>query len=71
MSEIALFSHEAGRHFILNVIIYCSFHNDEAGIFKGLFNLEIVNKMRQVSITISEFTHSIERPCGRCHIKFI
>ena len=36
-----------------------------------LFYLEIVNKMRQVSITISEFTHSIERPCGRCHIKFI
>ena len=36
-----------------------------------LFYLEIVNKMRQVSITISEFTHSIKQPCGRCNIKFI
>ena len=36
-----------------------------------LFYLEIVNKMRQVSITISEFTHSIKQSCGRCDIKFI
>ena len=36
-----------------------------------LFYLEIVNKMRQVSITISEFTHSIKQPCGRCNIMFI
>ena len=36
-----------------------------------LFYLEIVNKMRQVSISISEFTHSIEQTCGRCDIKFI
>ena len=36
-----------------------------------LFYLEIVNKMRQVSITISEFTHSIKQPCGRCNIKFM
>ena len=31
-----------------------------------LFYSEIVNKMRQVSITISDFTHSINQPCGRC-----
>ena len=36
-----------------------------------LFYLETVNKMRQVSITISEFTHSIQQPCGRWEIKFI
>ena len=36
-----------------------------------LFYLEIVDKMRQVSITISEFTHSIMQPCGRCNINFI
>ena len=36
------------------------------------FYLEIVNKMRQVSITISDFTHSIKQPCGRCcDIKFV
>ena len=35
------------------------------------FYLEVVNKMRQVSITISEFTQSIKQPCGRCGIKFI
>ena len=29
-----------------------------------LFYLEIVNKMRQVLITISEFTHRIKQPCG-------
>ena len=34
VSEEALFSHEAGRHFILNFGIYCPFHHDEAGIFK-------------------------------------
>ena len=27
--------------------------------------------MRQVSITISEFTHAIKRSSGRCNIKFI
>ena len=32
VSEDALFSHEAGRHFILNLRVYCSFHFDEAGI---------------------------------------
>ena len=35
-----------------------------------LFYLEIVNKTKQVSITVSEFTHSIKQPCGRCDIKF-
>ena len=34
-----------------------------------LFYLEIVNKMRQVSITISEFTHSIKQSCERWDIK--
>ena len=35
VSEVAFFiSHEAGRHFVLNFGIYCSFHFDEAGIFK-------------------------------------
>ena len=34
MSEETFFSHEAGRHFILNFRIYCSFHHDEAGISK-------------------------------------
>ena len=34
VSEVALFSHEAGRHFILIFGIYCSFQHDEAGIFK-------------------------------------
>ena len=38
MSEVALFSHEAGRHFILNFGIYCSFHHDEAG-FPNVFVL--------------------------------
>ena len=36
-----------------------------------LFYLEIVNKLRQVSIWISQFTHSIKQTCGRCGIKFI
>ena len=36
-----------------------------------LFYLESVNQMRQVPITISEFTHSIKKPRGRCEIKFI
>ena len=36
-----------------------------------LFYLEIVNRMRQISITISGFTHSIKKPCGRGDIKFI
>ena len=36
-----------------------------------MFYLEIVNKMRQASNTISEVTHSIKKPCGRCDIKFI
>ena len=36
-----------------------------------LFYLEIVSKMRQVSITISLFTCSIKQPCGRCTFKFI
>ena len=68
MSEEALFSHEAGRHLILNFGIYHSFHHNEK-VFSNvfvlfLFYLEIVNKMRQVSITISEFTHSIKQPCG-------
>ena len=36
-----------------------------------LFYLEIVNKMRQVSIKISEFTHSIKQPWGRYKVKFI
>ena len=35
------------------------------------FYLEIVSKMRQVSITISEFTHSIKQPWGRYKVKFI
>ena len=34
MSEEALSSHEAGRHFILNFQIYCLFQHDEAGIFE-------------------------------------
>ena len=29
-----------------------------------LFYLEIVNKMRQVAIAFSEFTHSIKQPGG-------
>ena len=71
MSEVALFSHEAGRHFILNFGIYGSFQRDEAGIFMFLFYLGIVGKMRQVSITVLEFTHSNKQPCGRCDIEFI
>ena len=39
--------------------------------FNFLFYLEIVNKIRQASNTISEVTHSIKKPCGRCDIKFI
>ena len=35
------------------------------------FYLEIVNKMRQMSVTISEMTHSIKQPCGKGDIKFI
>ena len=34
VSEVALFCHEAGRHFIMNFRIYCSNYHDEAGIFK-------------------------------------
>ena len=44
------------------------FHHD---VLMFLFYLEIVNKIRQASNTISEITHSIEKPCGRCYIKFI
>ena len=33
--------------------------------------MQIVNVLRQVSLTISEFTHSIMQPCRRCDIKFI
>ena len=36
-----------------------------------LFYFEIVNMMRQASIAISRFTHSIQQPCGRCDIKSI
>ena len=36
-----------------------------------LFYLGIVNEMRQVSITVSEFTHSNKQPCGRRDIEFI
>ena len=32
-----MFRHEAGKHFILKFGIYCSFHHDEAGIFKCFF----------------------------------
>ena len=32
VSEKSIFSHEASRHFILNIIIYCSVYHDEAGI---------------------------------------
>ena len=72
VSEVALFSHEAGRYFILNFGIYCSFQSWWGRYFlKFLFYLEIVNKMRQASNTISEVTHSIKKPCGRCDIKFI
>ena len=35
-----------------------------------LFYFEIVNKMRQVSITISEFTRSIKQPCGDAILSF-
>ena len=34
-----------------------------------LFYLEIVNEMMLVSISISEFTHSIQQPCGRSDIE--
>ena len=34
VSEVALFSHKAGRRFISNSGFYCSFHHDEAGIIK-------------------------------------
>ena len=37
MSEEAFFSNEAGRNFILNFRIYCSFDHDEAGIFICLY----------------------------------
>ena len=57
VSEKALFSNEAGRHFILNFGFYCSFHHDEA-VF--LFYSEIVNGMRQVSITNSEFPGAVQ-----------
>ena len=36
-----------------------------------LFHLEVMNKMRQVSITISGFTHIIKQPWRRCDINFI
>ena len=36
-----------------------------------VFYLEIVNKIRQVSISISEFTYNIQQPCEKCQIKFI
>ena len=39
--------------------------------FNVLFNLGIVNKMRQVSIKISEFIYSNKQPCGRRVIEFI
>ena len=50
VSEKAFYT--SGREaFYLSFIIYCSFHHEEAGIFKIFsFNLEIVNNMRQVSI---------------------
>ena len=32
-SEVALFSHEAGRHFILNFEIYCSFQSSKQVCF--------------------------------------
>ena len=69
-----MFSHEAGKNFIMNfkIYMYCSFHHDGVGIFNFFFDMyfEMVNKIRQVSKTISEFTHSIKQPCGRCDIKF-
>ena len=73
MSEVALFSHEAGRHFNLNLGNYCSLHDDEAVVFFCffLFYLDIVNKMRQVWSTISEFTHNIKQPCERRNIMFM
>ena len=40
-SEEAFFSREAGKRFILNFVIYCQFHNDEA--------------VRQVSLNVSFF----------------
>ena len=36
-----------------------------------LFYLVIVNKMRQVSITVSEYAHSNKQPCGKGDIEFI
>ena len=74
VAELALFSHEAGRYFILNFGIYCSSQSWWGRYFlMFLFYKysEIANKMRQASTTISEVTHSIKKPCGRCNIKFI
>ena len=36
-----------------------------------LVYLGIVNTMRQVSITVSDFTHNNKQPCGRRDIEFI
>ena len=33
--KLVLAMRQVGRHFILNLRIYCSFHHNEAGIFKS------------------------------------
>ena len=40
-------------------------------VISNVLVLEIMNKIRQVSIKIFEFTFSIKQLCGRCHIKFM
>ena len=71
VSEVALFSHKAGRRFISNSGFYCSFHHDEAGISNVFVLFGHCEMMKQVSTTIYEFTHIIQQPCRRCDIEFI
>ena len=66
----AFFCHEARKHFILNFRVDCSLWGRYFQIL-FFFYMQIVNVLRQVSLTISEFTHSIMQPCRRCDIKFI
>ena len=40
-------------------------------VISNVLVLEVMNKIRQVSIKIFEFTCSIKQLCGRCHIKFM
>ena len=71
VSEVAVFSREAGRHFISNFGFYCIFQHDDAGIFKCFcFIWELWISWGRYQLQ-SEFTRSNKQPCGRRDIEFI